>query len=315
MPKGRTRRKKNGQFNGSVSLNLGKTHVPTASKRISMIAAVAGVVATTMAVTGCASTPKALVTTVPVKCVSIPPAGYSNITSTKLPKLFNPLPTLSGEALDLFGGQECAQTAFTYGFAFIHKANKIPLLWTPNMAKDPTFIPRLEKELAALAPYLGGKYKENFLKSIPALANPIKDETNRELASNFKGQLMMLPERLPDGTLASKGGDTYDLVAPWTLGSNVDVSKVEIVTHPDFGKTNLLHLEMTWTSRLVFGDKTGIKAHSDLKMTKSIYLMANPDSKKDKAHPYLVVNVANVGDPKWGKLVPYVKPLVEPAPK
>lgn len=309
-----TKRKKNGQFNGSESLNLGKTNVPTAGKRFAL--ASMGIATGALALSGCATT--ALVKPKIVKCVSIPPAGFANVTGTQLPKMLAPLPTVTGDNLSLFGGADCAQTAFTYAFAFLYKANKIPDLWAPNMDKDPQFVPNLEKELALLAPYLGGKYKDLFLKNIPGMVNPNKNKVAGLQADDFRGKLILLPERRKDGTLppASQGADNLEAVAPWDIGASANAPTTRVVTLEEFGKTNILELKFKWTSNMVFGTKTRIKWFAPLTRDVTVYVQANPDSWKDKAHPYLVVGVYNTDkSAKFGDAVPYDKPLVEPAPK
>ena len=128
---------------------------------------------------------------------------------------------------------------------------------------------------------------------------------------------MLIPDRLVDGTLppASTKADDLEAVAPWDLGASATTPIVNVVTMKEFGKTNLLELKFKWTSNLVFGTKTRIKYFSPLTRNLVAYIMANPDSWKDKAHPYLVVGVynANKGETFW-KMTSYDKPLVEPPP-
>lgn len=318
-----TKYKKNAKgqrlFDGSYS-DEGKINTPTSGRRIAM--ATAGIAAGTLALAGCGpSTPSAIKVPVKpkvVKCVSIPPVGFANITGTQLPKMLAPLPTVTGPTLSYFGGADCAQTAFTYAFAFLYKANKIPRLWSPNLNKDPNFIPSLEKDLAALAPYLGGSYKDLFLKDIPGMVNPSKDKTSLSQVGDFKGKLMLIPERLKDGTLppASTKADDLEAVAPWDLGASATTPIANVVTMKEFGDTNLLELKFKWTSNMVFGTKTRIKYFAPLTRDVIVYVMANPDSWKDKAHPYLVVGVYNANkDATFGAMKSYDKPLVEPAPK
>jgi len=309
----RFKKKANGQkvFDGSFS-TVGRK-APTTGRMLKTGFGLAGLATTAFALTGCGSTtpvkPKV------VKCVSTPPAGFASVTGTQMPRLLAPLPTITGDNLLSFGGADCAQTAFTYAFAFLYKANKIPDLWTPNLNKDANFIPNLEGDLQALAPYLGGSLKERFISAIPTLVNPIKDKASEATAGIWRG-LFMIPDRLKNGTLPppSTAATDVEAVAPWDLGAQVTQPVATAGTIPEFGKTQVLQLDFKWTSNLVFGTKTRIKSFAPLTRDMSVYVIANPDSWKDKAHPYLVVGYKINSNAAFGTASNYDKPLVAKAP-
>ena len=294
-------------LDGSISI-AGKK-APTASKLFKITAGTAGLATTAFGLTGCgAATP---VKPKVVKCVVIPPAGFSKVTETQLPKFLAPMPTVSGN-LDGFGGADCAQTAFTYAFAFLYKANKIPDLWAPNLSKDPSFLIKLENDLKTLTPSFGGSLQKKFIADIPALVNPTKTKASEDTAGIWRG-LFMVPDRLPNGTLppASNSKDDLEAVAPWDLGASVTQPVATVGTMPEFGKTPVLQLDFKWTSNIVFGTKTRIKSYAPLTRDVTVYMIANPDSWKDPRHPYLLVGYANKTKTSFGTVTNYDKPLVE----
>lgn len=314
-----TRYKKNSQgkkvFDGSYSTG-GRTP-PTASRLVKMGTGFAGVAATTLALTGCSSSgPSVSIPVKPkvVKCVSTPPAGFASVTGTNMPRLLSPLPTVKGDNFANFGGADCAQTAFTYAFAFLYNANKIPDLWTPNSKRNSNFIPNLEIDLQALAPYLGGSLKERFISAIPTLVNPVKDKASEAMAGIWRG-LFMIPDRSKDGTLPPTSTSASDLeaVAPWDLGASVTQPVATVGTTSEFGKTQVLKLDFKWTSNLVFGTKTRIKSFAPLTRDMTVYIIANPDSWKDRSHPYLIIGYKLNSKNTFGNIVKYDKPLVAKA--
>jgi len=305
------RAKAKGQFSNSDSHLITISRSSFHSPRIIM--AVAGITAGAFVLAGCA--PSAPVKPKVVKCVRIPTSEFAKITGSQLPKLLAPLPTVTGKDLPSFGGADCAETAFTYAFAFLYKANQIPDLWTPNLNKDSTFIPKLEGDLQALALYLGGSFKERFISAIPTLVNPTKDKASEATARIWRG-LFMIPDRKKNGTLPPPRTSVSDLeaVAPWDLGASVTKPVATIGTIKEFGKTQVLQLDFKWTSNLVFGTKTRIKSFAPLTRDIEVYVISNPDSWKDKQHPYLVVGYKINSKSTFGNVVKYDKPLVAKAP-
>ena len=281
------------------------------SKRRTSIAVI--IVAGTMFLTGCA--PSALVKPKIVKCVIIPKSEFSKITGTQLPKLLTPLPTVKGDNFANFGGADCVQTAFTYAFAFLYNANKIPDLWAPNMNKDPNFLAKLENDMKALAPYMNDSLKTQLLAAIPDLVNPKKSKSSEKTTETWR-ELFMIPDRLTNATLppATPGLDDIESVAPWDLGASVTAPVGVVGTMKSLGKTQVLKLDFKWTSNLVFGTKTRIKSFSPLTRDMTVYLIANPDSWKDRSHPYLIIGYRNNSKAVFGKLVKYDRPLVSRSP-
>lgn len=314
MPRFYKKVDRQGSFNAGLPLSGKKS--PIARVLIKSGFGLIGLATTAFVLTGCSPSVVTLVKPKIVKCVVIPTSEFAKTTGTEFPKLLAPLPTITAKGLTSFGGADCAQTAFIYAFAFLYKANKIPDLWTPNLNKDPKFIPKLESDLQALAPYLGGSLKEDFISAIPTLVNPQKDKASTTKAAIWRG-LFMIPDRLPNGTLPPPSAASTDLeaVAPWDLGASSTQPVVDVGTSSELKKTSVLQLKFKWTSNLVFGTKTRIKAFAPLSRSMTLLIIANPDSWKDKAHPYLVVEYHINSQAKFGTVVAYGRPLVAKAPQ
>lgn len=321
------KRKGNGQFNGSESLNLGKTHVPTAGRRLAL--AGAGLAATTLVLTGCGPAKVSVATPKLVCYTSTPPAGFqfaSNAARLAVSKV--KFPKISGPAATAFGKAE-AQAAFEAGFLTIHNLNILGKLWVPNLNKDPKFIPTLEAELRSYSPYFCGAIKTKFIEMIPSMVNPTTTTTDskgkivvkdKEGIATWRGMLG-LPARLTDGTLPPPSTNVNDLelVAPFSLGQKIlGVPIVNIEKDPSykiFGP--VISFQFDWQSALVYGTKTAIEWEQPLTRNVTIVMAKNPDAISAKDFPYVMVDFgskANTLKSSFGKMIKHHAPLVEAPP-
>ena len=305
----------NGQIllDGSISTE-GKHKVPTAGRR----AATGAIAMASLAIASVASAASPTPGTQVGNTIEInptiaahatkPPVGFTHVTEVRLPHMLAPLPTVSGPGVKTFGS-DASQSAFAFAFSFLYKANKIPDLWSPNLNRDPQFIPRLKADLKALAPYLGGDFKKMYLAAIPEFVNPTLTKKSENDAGTWR-QILMIPDRLKNGTLppASTAATDLEAAAPWDLGATASAPVVTVDTVKPYGK--VMKISFKWSSKLVFGTKTSLKSIASLNRDVTIWVAKNPD-KKDTLHPWLIVNGGANAQAAFGAVSDYVHPLIE----
>jgi hypothetical protein len=322
----RIKRKHNGQFNGSESLNLGQKNIPTAARRLAI--AGAGVAAVAMTLTGCGSAKSPVASPKLICYTTTPPAGFELASNAaRLSKTTAVFPKVTGADAEKFGLAD-AQGAFEAGFSVIYNLNIIGKMWAPNLNKDPNFTKDLESQLRAYSPYFCGEIKTKFLASIPDFVNPTvtkKDAKGKTVVSD-KAEISLwrgmfgIPERLPNGTLppASKAADDLELVAPWSLAQAVGEPVVALQKsslYPGVGQ--VIAFRFNWQNDLVYGTNKSIEWYQPLNRDVTIFMVKNPDAISAKAFPYVMVDfqAQPVSNASFGKMVKYVHPLVEPAQK
>lgn len=288
----------------------------------------AGIAAASMTLTGCgpvksvAASPKLICNN------ATSPSGFDSASSAaQLAKTTAVFPKVSGSAVNTFGLAD-AQAAFEVGFSVVYNLNIIGKMWSPNLNKDPNFIPNLEAQLRTYSPYFCGVMRTKFLAVIPDIVNPTttkKDAKGKSVVSDkvdigsWRG-MFGLPERLPDGTLppASTAADDLELVAPWSVAQGVGEPVVELQknsAYPSMGQ--VIAFRFNWQNDLVYGTKKSIMWYQPLTRDITILMAKNPDAISVKAFPYVMVDFQSqpVTNASFGKMVKYVHPLVEPAAK
>lgn len=251
-----------------------------------------------------------------IKCVAVPEKNFTAVTGLAIPKLLKPLPVIGKLNVSDFGSAACAATAFLYVFAFLYKANKIPDIWSPNLNRDPGFIPKLRVELMGLAPYFGGVERGAFSKDLGMMVGSVGGVAARNEVGLWR-DLFMIPERLTNGTLPppSKAADDLEAVAPWDLGASVE--KPTIISGTVSSPVNAVGLKIsfTWSSNLVFGTTKRIKEYSSLTRRIFLIVISNPKGALDPQHPYLIVGWGVTKKAAFGKVMGYDRPLVAPPVK
>lgn len=222
-----------------------------------------------------------------------------------IPQMAHPMPTVAlGEGPAQFG-QTYTQEAFAYGFGFVYRVNNFPDLFRPNLAKDQTFIPILKMDYESLSSYFFGSLQKEYLDAIPSLVKPLMndaDSSSYNATATYWNDLMMIPDRLSDGSLPlpAKGG--MQNVAPWNFGVSVGPPVSGVENLKDYGPT--LWLRFKYTTNLAVGDATGGTGILPFTRDITLWMIANPDAKQKKNYPYVIVKWAH-GASLIGSETPY----------
>lgn len=209
----------------------------------------------------------------------------------KLPTMANPLPVVtSGPGVDKFG-QKYVNDAYKFAVAFVYEAGRQPMLWQPNLKKNPKYPAVLRSQFSSIADYFAQDLKQIYLPIIPKLISPLMDSKGTlNSDAQIWTKLIMIPPRLADGTLPfPKKYDTANsvLMSPWDLGIGFAAPITKIDNLQGVGPT--LKLRFKFTVNYPFGDGKKIEVVATSTKDMSIWIVPNPSK---NGSPWLIA--------KWG---------------
>lgn len=183
--------------------------------------------------------------------------------------------------------------AYDFALGFVYQNFNMPSIWDPNTAKNPNYLTLLNNDFSNLGQYFSPDLHKVFLNAVPNLVNPMLTSKSNSLSLNRDaqqwGQLILIPERSPDGTLySSEDPSSYSLMAPWTYGYNVGAPLTSVVKLYPYG--DVLNIRFSYAINLVFGDQKQIKGVWKLTKTASFNIIPNPSTVDALRNPYLIAS-------------------------